>query len=56
MELKEYKLYLSSLLTENEIYETISEILNSPKNIEIKRNLSINNYHFLEKYIKIYFI
>ena len=55
-ELKEYKLYLSSLLTENEIYETISEILNSPKNIEIKRNLSIDNYHSLEKYIKIYYL
>ena len=51
-ELKEYKLYLSSLLTENAINEIISQILNSSKNIEIKRNLSIDNYYFLAKYIK----
>ena len=51
-ELKEYKLYLTTLLNIEETIKTISEILN--KNIEIKQNLGIENYDSLEKHMKIY--
>jgi hypothetical protein len=53
-ELKEYKLYLSSLLTENETFDVISNIINADRNIELKKNLGIECFESLVKYIKIY--
>ena len=55
-ELKEYKLYLSSLLTENETFDVISNIINADRNIELKKNLGIECFESLVKYIKIYYL
>lgn len=55
-ELKEYKLYLSSLLTENETFDVISNIINADRNIELKKNLGIEYFESLVKYIKIYYL
>ncbi len=55
-ELKEYKLYLSSLLTENETFDIISNIINADKNIELKKSLGIEHFESLVKYTKIYYL
>ena len=55
-ELKVYKLYLSSLLTENETFDIISNIINANRNIELKNSLGIEYVGSLAKYIKIYYL
>ena len=55
-ELKVYKLYLSSLLTENETFDIISNIINANRNIELKNSLGIEYFGSLAKYIKIYYL
>ena len=53
-ELKQYKLFLTSLLNNEETLKTISDILNSNKHLEIKKNLGIEEYNSLDKLMKIY--
>ena len=53
-ELKEYKLYLTSLLNNEETLMTISDILNLNKNSEIKKNIGIEDYDTLNKFMRLY--